>query len=101
MNHARRKHKLCAVKERHIYAIGGYDAVKRLTSVERFDIDSNRWTIMSPMLHRRNDHAVSVYNDKWIYVFCGYDGDSSVDTVERYDIETDCWYEIRLMNASR
>lgn len=101
MNHARRKHKLCSVKERHIFAIGGYDAVKRLTSVERFDIENNRWRVMAPMLHRRNDHAVAVFNDKSIYVFCGYDGDSSVDTVERYDIDADCWYQVQLVNASR
>ena len=101
MNHARRKHKLVAVKERQIYAIGGYDAVKRLNSVERYDIEVNKWTVVSPLLHRRNDHAACAYNDKWIYVFCGYDGDSSIDTVERYDIESDCWYEVKLMNASR
>jgi hypothetical protein len=44
----------------HIYVIGGNAGVERLDSVERYDVNTNAWTFVSP-LQRARDFEERIY----------------------------------------
>jgi hypothetical protein len=80
-----------------IYAIGGRFATGGpgsgfpVASVERYDIASNTWTPVSPLLAPRSDLAAAAVGGK-IYVFGGIDAAGTfLATVDVYDPVTDTW----------
>lgn len=44
----------CAVVNRLLYAIGGFDGVNRLNSVECYHPENNEWTMVSSMHTQRS-----------------------------------------------
>jgi len=48
-----------AVLDGLIYAIGGFDGHQRLKTVERYDPNTNQWTMMRPMNERRSDASAT------------------------------------------
>ena len=44
----------------HIYAIGGYDGVANLSSVEIYDVQSKEWTLAPPMTKHYGAVGVAV-----------------------------------------
>ena len=50
----------CAVVNRLLYAVGGYDGNNRLDSVECFHPENDEWTIVAPMNARRS--GAGLYN---------------------------------------
>lgn len=56
-------------------------------TVERYDINENKWTFVSPMLRQRSAHCATTDGKRFIYAIGGY----SETTIEQYDIERDCW----------
>jgi hypothetical protein len=73
-----------------IYVIGGRGG-DFLSSVEKYDPDTDSWSSCAPMLTPRGRHAAAVLEGK-IYVFGGFTGDWDVlDTVEEYDPVADTW----------
>lgn len=50
-----------------IYALGGYDGKNRLNSAERYDPNTNQWTLIPSMNYLRSDAHASTLNDK-IYI---------------------------------
>lgn len=43
-----------------LYAIGGYDGLSNLSSVEIFDLDKEQWTAGIPMSHHQGGVGVAV-----------------------------------------
>src|SRR2546428_1775930 len=81
-----------------IYAIGGRTSPGgpctggAMSSVERYDIDQNVWTQVSPMPFPLSDRAAATVGGK-IYVFGGCSGNFPIFTNETdvYDPVTDTW----------
>ena len=44
----------------HLYAIGGYDGMKNLSSVERYDPVTNEWAQVAPMESHEGGVGVGV-----------------------------------------
>ena len=86
-----------AVVGNAIYAIGGRVATGGpcsgggLSSVERYDIDTDTWTNVAPLLSPRSDLAAATVGGK-VYVFGGCDGFRNfTGAVDVYDPTTDSW----------
>ena len=53
---------VCAL-EQQIYAVGGYDSVNQLPTVERYDVDTNQWNYIARMNSPRSALSVAVVNN--------------------------------------
>ena len=49
---------------RHVYAVGGYNGVAQLNSVERYCPVEEKWTIITPMNEHRSALSVAVVQNK-------------------------------------
>ena len=47
-----------------IYAIGGSNVYERLNSAERYEPDTNQWTLIAPMHEHRNDASATALHGK-------------------------------------
>lgn len=83
-----------------VYAIGGYDGVSQLSSVERYDIESDSWTTMASMSVARSALSV-VAVDGRIYAIGGYDGQEFSSVVECYDVDQNSWVLERSLPEGR
>lgn len=54
-----------------VYAIGGYDGVSQLKSVERYDTEKDEWELVAPMRSPRSALAVALLGGK-IYALGEY-----------------------------
>jgi hypothetical protein len=79
-----------------IYAIGGYSGKQYISSVERFDIEKNCWTLIEELQSPKCtlSCAVSVPDFRYIYALGGFNG-KPLDEVERYDITQEKWEVLR------
>lgn len=74
----------------YLYAVGGHDGPHVRKSVEYYNPDSNKWTLVADMsLARRNAGVAAV--DGLLYVVGGDDGSINLSTVEIYSPRTDQW----------
>ena len=90
MREARRALALIAMPD-GIYAIGGYDGTKYLSSIEKFDLMQEKWVKVKAMnVARCTLSAVASGDCQYIYVIGGYNG-TPLDVVERYSVVNDCW----------
>lgn len=72
------------VLDGYVYAIGGFDDVNYLSSVERYDPEQHQWEAVPPMASKRSHLGVTVLNGR-VYAVAGFNGDKSLNSVERYD----------------
>uniref|UniRef100_A0A4W6CJU6 Kelch-like family member 6 n=1 Tax=Lates calcarifer TaxID=8187 RepID=A0A4W6CJU6_LATCA len=78
------RHKM-AVHGGKVYAVGGFDGVQRLASVEAYDPFHNRWAQV-------NISFAAASFDRWIYVIGGGpNGKLSTDKVQCWEPGTDSW----------
>jgi len=49
--------------DQYVYAIGGYDGSSQLSSVERYDVSSDQWTMITAMNCARSALGVSIVNN--------------------------------------
>lgn len=70
----------------YIYAIGGMgsDGIP-LASVERYDIDRNLWTAVSPMLTSRVAAAVALLDGDIVVIGGHTVNNEDLDSVEKFD----------------
>lgn len=87
MSH-RRSHFPLAFFNQRVFAVGGFESSRVLTSAEYYDDFENKWKSVSPMNHIRYAHSLFVYNNR-LYVV----GGSSA--IEFYDLSVDKWIEVR------
>ena len=59
---------VCAGK---IYVFGGYDGRDRLSTIEIYNPDSNKWTVLSVKLFFPLSNAAAVAEGKYIYILGG------------------------------
>ncbi|KAM9801799.1 kelch-like protein 6 isoform 1-T1 [Syngnathus typhle] len=84
------RHKM-AVQGGRVYALGGFDGVRRLDSVEAYDPFHNRWTQVAPLAEGVSSFAAASF-DRWIYVIGGGpNGKLATDLVQRWEPGTDIW----------
>ncbi|XP_077473407.1 kelch-like protein 6 isoform X2 [Stigmatopora argus] len=84
------RHKM-AIQSGRVYALGGFDGVRRLDSVEAYDPFHNRWTGVAPLALGVSSFASASF-DKWIYVIGGGpDGKLATDVVQCWQPGADFW----------
>ena len=85
-----------AVIDDGIYVIGGRQNTGGpcsggpLTTVEKYDIDTNTWSTVAPLLNARSDLAAVAHGGK-IYVFGGCSSTGVTNEVDMYDPQTNTW----------
>ncbi|XP_076811857.1 uncharacterized protein LOC143458872 [Clavelina lepadiformis] len=84
------------VLNNEIYAIGGYDGSNRLSSVEKYNLDTKTWIDVPSMTEERCGGSACVVAGL-IWVFGGCDG----KTVEFYDPATNKWQVSTNMDRQR
>ncbi|KAF0764307.1 kelch-like protein 20 isoform X1, partial [Aphis craccivora] len=84
-----------------VYVIGGRnDGNSVLNSVEVFDVNTNKWQMVTSMSTQRNSHGVGVLNNL-LYVVGGFDGRMYLNSVECYDPSLDTWTPVAKMFKCR
>ncbi|RWS30991.1 kelch-like protein diablo [Leptotrombidium deliense] len=73
-----------------LFAVGGWCSGDAISSVERYDPQSNEWRMVAPMCKRRCGVGVAVLNDL-LYAVGGHDGTSYLNSIERFDPHTNQW----------
>ncbi|XP_035215653.1 kelch-like protein 17 isoform X2 [Stegodyphus dumicola] len=85
---------------RLVYAVGGYDGSKDLSSVECYNPLTNKWSPVPPMGTKRSCLGVASLNGL-LYAGGGYDGASCLNSVERYDPLVTTWSSVAAMENRR
>ena len=86
-----------AVTDDAIYMVGG----EVETSIEKYDVEQNKWTVLTNLSSARGDTGVAVLDGK-IYVSGGTDKTSkNLKKVECYDSATGTWANVASMNRGR
>ncbi|XP_053733547.1 kelch-like protein 6 [Synchiropus splendidus] len=84
------RHKM-AVLGGKVYALGGFDGLQRLDSVEAYDPFHNRWTEVVPLAEGVSSCAAATF-DRWIYVIGGGpNGKLATDKVQCWEAGSDGW----------
>ncbi|KAM9241737.1 LOW QUALITY PROTEIN: kelch-like protein 5 [Dugong dugon] len=83
-----------------LFAVGGMDSTKGATSIEKYDLCTNMWTLVANMNGRRLQFGVAVLDDK-LYVVGGRDGLKTLNTVECYNPKTETWSVMPPMSTHR
>jgi len=73
-----------------LLAVGGMDATKGATSIEKYDLRTNQWSHVTNMSGRRLQFGVAVIDNR-LYVVGGRDGLKTLNTVECYDPRRRTW----------
>lgn len=84
----------------YLFALGGTNGSSRLNTVERYDFNTNNWTLSKPMKCCRSTFSACVLEDK-LYVVGGHNQHSQIESVEYYDVQTDQWYDAKGLKRSR
>jgi len=97
--------------EQYLYAVGGYDGINFLDSVERYDPRNDVWTQVQSMATERRQHTVGVVTEsdgrQYLYAAGGWNYDESTTTthtlatVERYDPDKNSWTPVAPMSKER
>ncbi|CDQ85982.1 unnamed protein product, partial [Oncorhynchus mykiss] len=83
-----------------LYAVGGMDATKGSTTIEKYDLRTNTWIQVGMMNGRRLQFGVAVIDDK-LYVVGGRDGLKTSNMVECYNPLNKVWSTMPPMSTHR
>ncbi|RVE67306.1 hypothetical protein OJAV_G00101810 [Oryzias javanicus] len=83
-----------------LYAVGGMDATKGSTTIEKYDLRTNTWVQVGVMNGRRLQFGVAVIDNK-LYVVGGRDGLKTSNMVECYNPITKVWSTMPPMSTHR
>ncbi|XP_008117897.2 kelch-like protein 4 [Anolis carolinensis] len=83
-----------------LYAVGGMDATKGTTTIEKYDLRTNSWIQIGTMNGRRLQFGVAVIDNK-IYIVGGRDGLKTSNTVECFNPITKAWTVMPPMSTHR
>lgn len=65
-----------------LFSVGGWCSGDAISSVEKYDPQTNEWRLVAPMSKRRCGVGVAVLNDL-LYAVGGHDGQSYLNSIER------------------
>ncbi|XP_035677749.1 kelch-like protein 12 [Branchiostoma floridae] len=99
MTHRRGLASACVMGD-HIYVAGGFDGSYRHSSMERYDPQIDRWTVLGDMENGREGAGLIAANGS-IYCIGGYDGLHILRSVERYDPNSGQWTTLPSMVTKR
>jgi len=79
----------------HLYVVGGFTAVTNVPTdeVQVYDLQTQKWSMASPLPNPRGGHAAVVLDDK-IHVFGGGNSVSTLADHSEYDPATNTWREL-------
>ncbi|NXI44943.1 KLHL4 protein, partial [Galbula dea] len=83
-----------------LYAVGGMDATKGTTTIEKYDLRTNSWEQIGTMNGRRLQFGVAVIDNK-LYVVGGRDGLKTSNIVECFNPITKVWTLMPPMSTHR
>ncbi|XP_077388451.1 kelch-like protein 4 isoform X2 [Festucalex cinctus] len=83
-----------------LYAVGGMDATKGSTTIEKYDLRTNTWVPLGVMNGRRLQFGVAVIDNK-LYVVGGRDGLKTSNMVECYNPVNKLWSPMPPMSTHR
>ncbi|XP_068181774.1 kelch-like protein 4 isoform X1 [Antennarius striatus] len=83
-----------------LYAVGGMDATKGSTTIEKYDLRTNTWVQVGVMNGRRLQFGVAVIDNK-LYVVGGRDGLKTSNMVECYNPISKVWSTMAPMSTHR
>ncbi|XP_054852384.1 kelch-like protein 4 isoform X2 [Eublepharis macularius] len=83
-----------------LYAVGGMDATKGTTTIEKYDLRTNSWIQIGTMNGRRLQFGVAVIDNK-LYIVGGRDGLKTSNTVECFNPVTKAWIVMPPMSTHR
>ncbi|KAJ7310500.1 hypothetical protein JRQ81_007422 [Phrynocephalus forsythii] len=83
-----------------LYAVGGMDATKGTTTIEKYDLRTNSWVQIGTMNGRRLQFGVAVIDNK-LYIVGGRDGLKTSNTVECFNPVTKAWTVMPPMSTHR
>src|SRR5712691_6148256 len=96
-----------AVIDDSIFVIGGRQSTggpcsggPYLTTVEKYDIDTNTWSTVASLPNPRSDLAAVAHGGK-IYVFGGCSSTGVTNEVDMYDPQTNTWTPLTIMLTGR
>ncbi|KAA8582010.1 hypothetical protein FQN60_008750 [Etheostoma spectabile] len=83
-----------------IYAVGGSQGSTHHNTAERWDPESNCWSLVCPMSVARLGAGVAACGGA-LYVVGGYDGQNRWNTAEKYQPDTNTWHQLAPMSTIR
>ncbi|XP_045535854.1 kelch-like protein 5 [Papilio machaon] len=89
----------------YLYALGGHEAPAntvggRLACVERYDPNTDTWTLLARLSYARDAIGSCLLGDKIVAVG-GYDGAQYLNLVEIYDTESNTWRNLAPLSIGR
>lgn len=60
--HIRRCYVSVAAHKNFVYAMGGFDGHLRQNTAEKYDIETNQWTMIANMYNQRSDASAATLN---------------------------------------
>ncbi|XP_053561061.1 kelch-like protein 35 [Bombina bombina] len=90
LNKGRWRHKMATLKG-EVYAVGGFDGLQRLSSMERYSSFTNTWTPVTPMLEAVSSAAVVSCMNKLYVIGGALDAYMNTDKVQCFDPEESKW----------
>lgn len=102
MNTARCAFSATAVNSRYIFIFGGYDGAQRLSSIEKYDPDEDRWLLVPVALKSplSNSACFSPKKNAVIVLGGGLSTGFSFH-VQQLDVETGLWTNLPMMTEGR
>ena len=93
-NLERRSFGICSIRNL-IYVAGGYLDNEITKSCECFDILTNYWCKIRPLIEPSTDNSLCSYNEKYLFKFGGQLLTFTLcQMIEKYDVGKDKWYVI-------
>jgi len=76
----------------YILTVGGKGASERLSAVERYSVNENKWEIMASLNCVRSACSVCVFNNQFVYCTGGLNAKNEIEkSIEKYDIKLNRW----------
>ena len=88
------------VLNRVLYCVGGYSNTGQVKTVERYNEDTNTWSLVAEMNHSRDYPGVLSHQGR-LYVVGGHDGHTELTSVEMYDPKANTWTLVSSMSVGR
>ena len=99
LNHSRSSHSLVSC-HKTVYALGGYDDAKYLSSVERLRFEDEKWELVAPMQTPRFGFEAVSCGD-YIYAIGGFFLNKQLNDVEKYNSNQKKWSPVASMIFKR